>query len=78
MKKKKIYFDRQKWLFRKLYLRKRNLTFKKKYERNVNDSIDLWKAFNRSLGMTRGNVNQSTIALKKDGAIQFQNTKKIL
>ena len=76
--KKKVDFDRQKWIFRKLYLRKRNLTFKKKYEKNANDSIELWKAFNRSLGMTRENVNQSKIALEKDGAIQFQLTKRIL
>ena len=72
-KLKKNYFDCQKWLLRKLYLKKRNLIFKKKNEENANGSMELWKAL-KSLGMKWGNVSQSKIALKKDGAIQFQPT----
>ena len=62
-------------LFRKLYLRKRNLFFQEKIEKIANNSKKLWKAF-KSLGMKSGKVNQPKIALKNDGAIQFEPTKK--
>ena len=48
--------------------------FQEKIEKNANNSKKLWKAL-KSLGMKSGKVNQSKIALKSDGAIQFEPMK---
>ena len=58
---------------KKAISKKKKSIFKKKNEENANGSMELWKAL-KSLGMKWGNVSQSKIALKKDGAIQFQPT----
>ena len=39
----KIISNRQKWLFRKLYLKKKSF-FQEKIEKNANNFKDLWKA----------------------------------
>ena len=54
--------------------KKKKSFFQEKIEKNVNNSKELWKAF-KSLGIKSGKVNQSKIALKNDGAIQFEPTK---
>ena len=40
----------------------------------ANNSKDLWNTL-KTLGMKSGKINQSPIALKEDGAIQFRRTK---
>ena len=62
-----IIYDQQKWLFKKQYLGKRNLFFKKKIKKNANNFKELWKAL-KSLGMKSGKVNQSKITLRNDDA----------
>ena len=48
--------------------------FQEKIEKNANNSKELSKAL-KSLGIKSGKVNQLKIALKNDGAIQFEPTK---
>ena len=54
--------------------KKNKSCFQEKIEKNPNSSKKLRKTF-KSLGMKSGKVNQSKIALKKDGAIQFESTE---
>ena len=54
---------------------KKILLFQEKIEKNGNKSKELWKAF-KSLLIKPGKINQSKTALKNDGAIQFEPTKK--
>ena len=54
--------------------KKKKSFFQEKIEKNANNSKELWKAL-KSLGMKSGKVNQSKIALKSNGAIQFEPTK---
>ena len=59
------------------YISKKKKTyFKEKIEINANNSKELLKAL-KSLGMESGKVNQSEIALKNDGAAQFEPTKNL-
>ena len=58
-----IYFSKKKKSF-----------FQEKIEKNANSSKELWKAL-KSLGMKSDKENQSEIALKNGGAIQFEPTK---
>ena len=44
--KTNIIFDRQKWLFKKLYLRKKNIFLKEKIEKNAINSKKLLKLLN--------------------------------
>ena len=48
--------------------------FQDKIEKNANNSKQLWKVL-KSLEIKSGKISQSKIALKKDGAIQFEPTK---
>ena len=48
--------------------------FQEKIEKNANNSKELWKAL-KSLEMKLGKVNESKIALKNYGAIQFEPPK---
>ena len=54
--------------------KKNKSCFQEKIEKNPNSSKKLRKTFT-SLGMKSNKVNQSKIALKKDGAIQFESTE---
>ena len=54
--------------------RKKNSYFQEKIEKNANNSKELWKAL-KFLETESGKVNQSKIALKNDGAIQFEPKK---
>ena len=56
-----------------IYIKKSYL--QEKNEKNANNSQELWKAINTSFKMKSGKVNQSKIALWKDGAIQFEPIK---
>ena len=58
----------------KAIFKKKKSFFQEKIEKSANNSKELWKAL-KSLGMKSGKVNQSKIALKNDGAIQFEPTK---
>ena len=55
--------------------KKKKPNFQEKIEKNANNSKELWQAL-KSLAMKSGKVNQSKIALKNDGDIQFEPTKK--
>ena len=55
--------------------KKKKPNFQEKIEKNANNSKKLWQAL-KFLGMKPGKVNQSKIALKNDGDIQFEPTKK--
>ena len=54
--------------------KKKKSFFQEKIEKNANNSKELWKAL-KSSGTKLGKVNQSKIALKNDGAIQFEPMK---
>ena len=54
--------------------KKKKSYFQEKIEKNANNSKELCKAF-KSLGMKSDKIKQSKIALKNDGAIQFQPAK---
>ena len=56
------------------YSTKNEIFFPEKIEKNTNISQELWKDL-KSLVMKSGKVNQSKIALKSDGAIQFDPMK---
>ena len=56
--------------------KKKKFYFQEKSEKNANNSMELWKAL-KFLGMKWGKVNQSKIAWKNDGAIQFESKKSV-
>ena len=70
----KDHFRSAKMALQKAISKKKKYFFQEKTEKNANNSKELWKAF-KSLGIKSGKVNQSKIALKNDGAIQFEPTK---
>ena len=53
---------------------KKKSFFQERIEKNANNSKELWKALKFS-GIKSGKVNQSKIAFKNDGAIQFKPAK---
>ena len=59
-------------LQRKVYQRKRSSYFQEKNEKNANGSKELWKVLRNE----KEKVNQSKIALEKDGTIQFEHGNK--
>ena len=54
--------------------KKKESHFQENIEKSAYNYKKLWKA-RKSLGMRLDKVNQSKIALKKDGAIQFESKK---
>ena len=70
----KDHFRSAKMALQKAISKKKKSFFQEKIEKNANNSKELWKAF-KSLGIKSGKVNQSKIALKNDGAIQFEPMK---
>ena len=70
----KDYFLIGKNGFQKSISKKKKSFFQEKFEKNADNSKELWKAL-KSLGTKSDKVNQSKIALKNDGAIQFEPTK---
>ena len=72
LEKDEDHFQSTKMAPQKATSKKTKSIFQEKIESNANNSKELWKALrNKS-----GKVNQSKIALKNDGAIQFDPTKK--
>ena len=55
---------------KKAISKKKKFFFQEKFEKNANNSKELWEAL-KSLGTKSGIVNQSKIALKNDGAISI-------
>ena len=70
----KDHFWLAKMALQKAISKKKKSYFQEKIEKNANNSKEVRKAL-KSLGMKSDKVNQSKIALKKDGAIQFKPTK---
>ena len=58
----------------KFISKKKKSYFQEKNEKNAINSKELWKAL-KSLGMKSDRVNQSKIAVKSNGSIQFETTR---
>ena len=70
----KDHFRSDKVALQKDISKKNKSYFQEKIGKNANDFIEVWKAL-KSWGIKSGSLNQSKIALKKDGAIQFKYKK---
>ena len=73
METDKDHFQLPNWLFTKPYERKRTY-LEEENVKTANESKELWKVL-KPLRMKSNKVNQSKIALKKGGVIQFEPMK---